>query len=62
MHDVTGNEAQFTLDNSAFCYVNHKSGLSMEMTDEEIKLHYYPETAEMIRKMYDALSNDGILS
>ncbi|OAA71826.1 hypothetical protein LEL_09061 [Akanthomyces lecanii RCEF 1005] len=54
VHDVTGNEAHFMLDNSAFCYVNHKSGINMEMTDEEIKLKYYPETAEMLQKITGA--------
>ncbi len=62
VHDVTGNEAHLTLDNSAFCYVNHKSGINMEMTDEEIKLKYYPETAEMIQKMYNTLPASCISS
>lgn len=54
MRDVTGREADFTRDNSAFCYVNHGSAIEkdmMTMPDEEIEAKYYPETADLIQKL-----------
>ncbi|KAK2590402.1 hypothetical protein QQS21_011907 [Conoideocrella luteorostrata] len=57
VHDVTGRKADFKLDTSAFCYVDHSSAVEkdiMGMTEEEIKLRYYPETADLIQKLTGA--------
>lgn len=54
VHDVTGREADFKLDDNAFCYAKHGSSIAneiMTMSDDDIKLKYYPETADLIQKL-----------
>jgi hypothetical protein len=51
--DVTGRESEYSLEKHGFVYVQHASELTeMDYDDhEKVKAVYYPETAELLKKM-----------
>jgi hypothetical protein len=49
VHDIRGNESQYTLDTKGFQIVKHESKEKDFFDDEQIKRIYYPET-ELLEK------------
>ncbi|OKL57355.1 hypothetical protein UA08_07540 [Talaromyces atroroseus] len=49
VHDVSGNELDYTLDKNGFQIYYHESKQKAFVDDEEIKKEYYPETEQLLK-------------
>ena len=49
IHDVSGEEDQYTLDSHGFQYVKHESKEKDFTDDEKIKAEYYPEMEQLLK-------------
>ncbi|KAK1750128.1 amino acid permease-domain-containing protein [Echria macrotheca] len=49
VHDVTGDEANYNLDNHGFQIYKHESREKEFVDDEKIKAEYYPETEQLLK-------------
>ncbi|KAE8353800.1 hypothetical protein BDV28DRAFT_132447 [Aspergillus coremiiformis] len=49
VHDVSGHELDYTLDQNGFEYYYHKSQEKDFLDDEKIKREYYPETEQLLK-------------
>jgi hypothetical protein len=49
VHDVSGKEAQYTLDGNGFQFHKHTSIEKEFLDDEQIKAQYYPETEQLLK-------------
>ncbi|KAJ3850755.1 hypothetical protein EV368DRAFT_44629 [Lentinula lateritia] len=54
IENVRDKEASFTLDEAGFQYFEHPSRHTSFVDDDEIKAEYYPESAELIKKITGA--------
>ncbi|KAI1128593.1 hypothetical protein F5Y10DRAFT_277291 [Nemania abortiva] len=54
IHDIRGNESQYTLDTKGFQIVKHSSKEKDFFDEEQIKRIYYPETEELLKKITGA--------
>ncbi|KAJ3935007.1 MAG: hypothetical protein NXY57DRAFT_913735 [Lentinula lateritia] len=54
IENVRDKEASFTLDEAGFQYYKHPSRHTSFVDDDEIKAEYYPESAELIKKITGA--------
>lgn len=52
IHDVTGEEDQYTLDEHGFQYFRHASQETLFEDDEQITRMYYPEMEEWFKSLY----------
>ncbi|SPQ18503.1 86c9ad95-6d92-476b-a8b8-d092071b7d5e [Thermothielavioides terrestris] len=52
--DVSGQEANFTLDNHGFQYLNHTSAEKGFHDDATIRSHYYPECEQLLKDVTGA--------
>lgn len=51
IHDITGNESNFTLDSHGFQLCRHASQLVDFTSDQQIKEVYYPEIEKLLSQM-----------
>lgn len=51
IHDIRGNESQYTLDTKGFQIIKHVSEEKDFLDDEQIKRIYYPETEKLLKKV-----------
>jgi hypothetical protein len=49
VHDVTGDESEYTLDSYGFQIYQHASKEKAFLDDEKIKAEYYPETEQLLK-------------
>ena len=49
VHDITGHEAEYTLDTSGFQVHNHFATEKDFLEDDQIKSSYYPETEQLLK-------------
>jgi hypothetical protein len=49
VHDVAGNELDYTLDKNGFQIYYHESKQKAFVDDDEIKREYYPETEQLLK-------------
>ena len=54
IENVRGKEDQYSLDKSGFAFVKAESTQKAFTDDEEIAREYYPESAELIKKLTGA--------
>ncbi|KAK4663101.1 hypothetical protein QC763_700810 [Podospora pseudopauciseta] len=54
IHDIRGNESQYTLDVQGFQIVGHDSKEKCFLDDEHVRNIYYPETEELLKKVTGA--------
>jgi hypothetical protein len=54
VENVRGNENSVTLDTAGFQFYSHPSKHTTFTNDEEIRQEYYPESAELIKKITGA--------
>lgn len=54
IEDVRGKENEHTLDTTGFQFFRHPAKHTRFLDDAEIKAEYYPETAELIKKLTGA--------
>jgi hypothetical protein len=52
IHDVTGLEAEYTLDGNGFQFHRHTSVEKDFVDDAQIKAQYYPETEQLLKDVY----------
>jgi hypothetical protein len=55
VHDVSGHEAEFTLDGNGFQFHRHTATEQNFVDDEQIRSSYYPETEQLLKDMYVAI-------
>jgi len=58
IHDISGEEAKYTVDSHGFQYVKHESKEKDFVDDEKIKAVYYPEVEQLLK---DTLGASRIL-
>jgi hypothetical protein len=49
IHDVTGQESEYTLDKNGFQFHRHTASEKEFLDDEEIKKGYYAETEQLLK-------------
>ena len=54
IENIRGKEDSFSLDTAGFQYYKHTSKHTTFNNDEEIRLEYYPESIELIKKLTGA--------
>ncbi|KAI0407770.1 hypothetical protein F4802DRAFT_486880 [Xylaria palmicola] len=54
VHDIRGNESQYTLDTKGFQIVKHRSEEKSFLDDKQIERNYYPETEALLKKVTGA--------
>ncbi|KAI1175316.1 hypothetical protein F4777DRAFT_579152 [Nemania sp. FL0916] len=54
IHDIRGNESQYTLDTTGFQIFKHSSKEKDFLDDEQIKRSYYPEMEELLKNITGA--------
>lgn len=49
IHDISGNELDYTLDKNGFQFYYHESKQKLFVDEDEIKNEYYPETEQLLK-------------
>ena len=52
IHDVSGNELDYSLDGQGFQFYYHESSEKEFTDDEKIEKEYYPETEQLLKDAY----------
>lgn len=54
IHDISGEEDEYTLDTHGFQFVKHESKEKDFLDVEKIKAEYYPETEQLVKEVTGA--------